>query len=33
MIWAEIPESFRKNILEQYVVLMERPAATPKEFL
>ncbi|QXE91006.1 nucleotidyltransferase domain-containing protein [Geomonas subterranea] len=31
MIWDEIPENFRKNILEQYVVLTEKHASAPKE--
>lgn len=30
MVWDEVPENFRKNILEQYVVLVEKPAENPE---
>lgn len=26
MVWDEVPENFRKNILQQYLVLVEKPA-------
>lgn len=31
MIWEDIPESFRKNILEKYVVLTEKRTDAPTE--
>jgi len=30
MVWDDVPESFRKNILEQYVVLAEKPVEKPE---
>jgi type I restriction enzyme S subunit len=30
MVWDDVPESFRENILEQYVVLVEKPAKKPE---